>query len=302
MGNMTTGEPLLTSSEVASLLQVHPKQIYRLLKRGLPGHRMGGEWRFVREEILAWVGEREPARAADSDAPADQPPASDHAALLAANGDVLIELLLAQLNREPAAALFGFVRADRDRALAWLESGAILAAGCHGGLPPSRLGGLRLARLHLAGREIGLAAPRGRFVPALADISPERLGVRPRSAGLFLHLEEAARREGLYVETLLANGHVCASHQEVVEAIARGEVDAGLTTRAWAKRLGLSFRVLASESYGLLLRAHDLGDPRVVRLCEAAQSADYRQRLAATPGYDPAGCGDIRYDPEPAAA
>ena len=72
-----------------------------------------------------------------------------------------------------------------------------------------------------------------------------------------------------------------------------------LSTHAWANRVGLSFHLLARESYGLLVRAADLGDARVVRLCETAQSASFGERLAAIPGYDPSGHGDIRYDQDP---
>ncbi len=33
----------LTTREVAELLRVHPKHVYRLRKRGLPAHRVGDE-------------------------------------------------------------------------------------------------------------------------------------------------------------------------------------------------------------------------------------------------------------------
>jgi molybdate-binding protein len=74
------------------------------------------------------------------------------------------------------------------------------------------------------------------------------------------------------------------SHRDVVHAVARGDADVGLTTRAWGDRLGLAFARLASEDYGLVLRASDLGDPRIVRLCEVAQSAAFRAELAAIAG------------------
>lgn len=52
-------EELLTSTEVARLLRVHPKHLYRLLRQGLPGHRVGrGNWKFKREEVLAWLDAR----------------------------------------------------------------------------------------------------------------------------------------------------------------------------------------------------------------------------------------------------
>lgn len=52
-------DELLTSSEVARLLRVHPKHLYRLLRQGLPGRRLGrGHWRFRRDEVLAWLDTR----------------------------------------------------------------------------------------------------------------------------------------------------------------------------------------------------------------------------------------------------
>jgi putative molybdopterin biosynthesis protein len=52
-------DELLTSGEVARLLRVHPKHLYRLLRQGLPGRRLGrGHWRFRRDEVLAWIGSR----------------------------------------------------------------------------------------------------------------------------------------------------------------------------------------------------------------------------------------------------
>ncbi|MGH7832787.1 MAG: helix-turn-helix domain-containing protein [Candidatus Binatia bacterium] len=44
---------ILTAADVASLLQVHPKTVYRLARRGLiPGRKLGGGWRFMKDEIL----------------------------------------------------------------------------------------------------------------------------------------------------------------------------------------------------------------------------------------------------------
>jgi excisionase family DNA binding protein len=44
---------ILTAADVAALLQVHPKTVYRLARRGLiPGRKLGGGWRFMKDEIL----------------------------------------------------------------------------------------------------------------------------------------------------------------------------------------------------------------------------------------------------------
>jgi molybdate-binding protein len=77
-------------------------------------------------------------------------------------------------------------------------------------------------------------------------------------------------------------------------AVLRDEAEVGLASHAWAVAAGLGFLHLASEAYGLVLRAEDLGDPRVVALCEIAQSATYRKKLRGGFGYDPRKAGEIR--------
>jgi excisionase family DNA binding protein len=49
-------EEILTANQVAQLLQIHPRTVYKLVKQGsLPGTKFGGGWRFSRREILAMV-------------------------------------------------------------------------------------------------------------------------------------------------------------------------------------------------------------------------------------------------------
>ena len=47
---------VITPAEVAELLQIHVKTVYRLVRQGvLPGRQIGRRWRFSRTEILALV-------------------------------------------------------------------------------------------------------------------------------------------------------------------------------------------------------------------------------------------------------
>ena len=284
-------EELLTSAEVAKLLRVHPKQIYRLLKQGLPGHRVGGEWRFYHSEVIRWSENKAPKEA-------EAAPVAREAAqippLLAANGDVVIELLLGVA--EEQRSLLGFVLSDRGRALEYLARDEVLFAGCHGDNIPTQSGNERLARLHLVNREVGIATPRESKLGTLAELFQRRFASRPQSAGVYAHLVKALQREQLDAETLQRDSLLLHSHREVVCAIARGEAQAGLTTLAWAERLGLSFFPLEVESYGLLLKAKNLGDPRVIKLCEIAQGKRLREQLQKVAGYHSSSAGDIRYD------
>jgi putative molybdopterin biosynthesis protein len=290
--------PWLTSREVSALLRVHPKHIYRLLKRGLPGRRVGGEWRFRRDEVLSW------SRGADalpeptpSSAPVSLTASTAGCALLAANGDVVVRALLGLLNAGEHP-LWGFAQCDRAQALRWLSEGRVTAAGSHGGIPPTRAGEARLARIHLVEREVGLVARRDAKVPTLKGLHRARLASRPATAGVHAHLVDALRAAKVSPERALSRAKTYASHAEVIEAVLRDEADVGLTTAALAARYGLAFRALATERYGLLVRSADLGTPLVVRLCEVAQSTALRAALTGVAGYDPSRSGEIVYDPE----
>lgn len=55
---------VLTRPDVAKLLQVHPNVVSRYVKRfGLPARQVGGEWRFLRAEVMAWIDSRKPVAA-----------------------------------------------------------------------------------------------------------------------------------------------------------------------------------------------------------------------------------------------
>lgn len=47
---------ILTASQVAALLQLHPRTVYKLVKQGhLPGRKFGGGWRFNKSEIIGLI-------------------------------------------------------------------------------------------------------------------------------------------------------------------------------------------------------------------------------------------------------
>ncbi len=61
-------DEILTASEVASLLHVHPRTVYKLVKQGsLPGRKFGGGWRFSRRDIMQMISPRESVARPDSD-------------------------------------------------------------------------------------------------------------------------------------------------------------------------------------------------------------------------------------------
>ncbi len=276
--------PLLTTAEVAQLLAVHPKHVYRLLRRGLPGRRIGGEWRFDPSEVARWTQGQRAAPPANEDA--ETPP------LVAANGDRAVLLLLRVVLER--GGLVGLVQADRGEGLELLARSAVLATGNHAGGFPTHVGGERVARIHLVRREVGLVA-RDR-PPAPEELGGVTLASRPTTAGVRVHLDAALSAAGLDPAAIHRKALVCESHLEVCAQVLQGQARVGVASRAWAEWLGLQFRPLAVEAYGLVARAAHLGHPALVSVCEAAQGGRFRNEAARVPGYDVNDAGSIHYD------
>jgi excisionase family DNA binding protein len=52
----------MTVQEVAVYLNIDPKTVYRLVNRGeLPGFKVGGSWRFQKEDLDAWIAKQKEA-------------------------------------------------------------------------------------------------------------------------------------------------------------------------------------------------------------------------------------------------
>jgi excisionase family DNA binding protein len=49
-------EPAMTVRDIATVLNVDEKTIYRLAQKGdLPGFKVSGSWRFQRPDLVAWI-------------------------------------------------------------------------------------------------------------------------------------------------------------------------------------------------------------------------------------------------------
>ena len=52
-------DQILTLKEVAAYLKLAEKTAYKLAAEGkLPGFKVGGSWRFKREDVLQWIEEQ----------------------------------------------------------------------------------------------------------------------------------------------------------------------------------------------------------------------------------------------------
>lgn len=52
----------LTVQQVAEILNVNERTVYRMVSKGeLPGFRVAGSWRFLQEDLEAWIAEQKAA-------------------------------------------------------------------------------------------------------------------------------------------------------------------------------------------------------------------------------------------------
>lgn len=278
------GPRLLDTTGVAELLDVHPKHVFRLLHRGLPGHRLGGgPWRFDEREVLRWWRKQGVVSRSDSAAaPAPR--------LLAANGDVCVELLLGALQSSTSQP-FGLVQADATSGHGYLARGEVLAAGAHGvgELPVDA----QLVRVHFTRRSVGLAYVRGKRAPRLAELGKVRLASRGATAGVRAHLEAVLRAEGVKSREVHRRALICGSHRDVALALLSGRADVGLISVAWAARVGLDCLPLADEDYGVDLAERELATPAGAALVAALRDRALRRALGAAAGYDTSRMGEL---------
>jgi len=53
---MLKREDMMTATEVAYLLRLHIKTVYRLARNGgLPCRRVGGSWRFIKADVITYL-------------------------------------------------------------------------------------------------------------------------------------------------------------------------------------------------------------------------------------------------------
>jgi excisionase family DNA binding protein len=62
-------DEIITPSQVAALLKIHVRTVYRLAEAGvIPGNRIGRNWRFSKENVLELVS-RMPNQRTEGDGP-----------------------------------------------------------------------------------------------------------------------------------------------------------------------------------------------------------------------------------------
>jgi putative molybdopterin biosynthesis protein len=139
-----------------------------------------------------------------------------------------------------------------------------------------------------AGNPLGLQSWADAAHPGL------RLVNRQRGAGTRVLFDYELKRLGLDSDQIQGYDREEYTHLAVAAAVASGTAAAGLGIRAAARALQLDFVPLAQERYELVIPQTQYEDARVQSLLALLQAPDFREAVAAMPGYDITAMGQAR--------
>ncbi|MCD2515319.1 helix-turn-helix transcriptional regulator [Massilia sp. G4R7] len=151
--------------------------------------------------------------------------------------------------------------------------------------------------VQVAGREQGLIAARGnplglRGLPDL--VRPDvRFVNRQAGSGTRMLLEMMLADEGLAFDAINGFNSAEFTHSAVAAYIASGMADAGMGMRAAAAQFKLDFIPLLRETYYFALRRDALDGPAMQQLLGLMREPSYHRLVAALPGYDATGTGEV---------
>ena len=152
------------------------------------------------------------------------------------------------------------------------------------------LPGVPIKLVALVGRQQGLLVAKGnpKHIRSLQDLVREDVVFvnRQRGAGTRVLLDYQLQRQGIETERIAGYTQEEYTHLAVAAAIASGRADVGLGIAAAAQALNLDFVPLYEEEYDLVIPERYYTDPLLAPLLDILQDPDFRQAVAAMPGYD----------------
>jgi molybdate-binding protein/DNA-binding XRE family transcriptional regulator len=224
--------------------------------------------------------------------------------LVVAGCDPALSLLEDALGRlEPPVGL-AWWPCGSERSLELATAGLVHAAGVHVRDPATgSYNRTALARVPAGATLVGFAAwreglvlrPELSEVHSLADLAARGLRIVNREPGAEARavLERACQHAGIRPQGLPGYETESRGHLALAAAVAARLAAAGVASEPAAIAHGLPFLPLTSERFDLLIPQGHADAPAVQGLLRVLRSSGFRAQLAALPGYDAEGCGEL---------
>ncbi len=157
------------------------------------------------------------------------------------------------------------------------------------------LKGIRVSVFNLVLRDQGLIIAKGnpKGIKGINDVTRDDIIFVNRQAGSGTRvlLDYKLEQLGIKPETIEGYDYEEFTHMAVAVDVLSVAADCGMGIFAAAKALNLDFIPLAREQYDLIIPSSMLDNPNIQVLIETIGSQNFRDRITALGGYDPARSG-----------
>lgn len=296
---------LLSTKEVAQLLDINEKMVYNLVaEKGLPATKITGKWLFPRHLVEQWIE----TNTINYPKPSTFLPPYQGLLIITGSNDLLLDKTISLFNT------------------LYLEHVAVFGnLGSMGGLRALRQNLCHMASSHLlqeneneynfdfatkelekmpavvnfCKREQGILVQKGnpKKINEIADIARPgvRIVNRPLSTGTRLLFDRELNNAGIRGEKIEGYHNELSRHMDVGLEILTGRADAGPGIKPVASLLGLEFIPVRWERYDLLITKERFFDKGVQLFIGLLQEQSFYDLTKMFDGYDVTLSGKIVY-------
>jgi excisionase family DNA binding protein len=297
--------PLLSTKEVARLLNVNEKMVYTLVaEKGLPASKVTGKWLFPRHLVEQWV-ETQTINYPDT---GNMQPIQQGILILAGSNDPLLDRSISLFNSQFQAPLavfgnlgsMGGLRALRQN-LCHIASSHLLQEDEEEYNFDFAFQELDLipAVVNFCRREQGILVAEGnpKKISGVADLAEPGLRIvnRPLGTGTRLLLDREFKKAGIEGEKIDGYGDEVHRHLDVGLEIVAGRVDAGPGIGAVAGLLNIGFIPIRWERFDLMVLKDRFFDEGIQRFLSLLHEKTFKLLGKKFSGYDLSISGKMIY-------
>ena len=288
--------PLLSTKEVAQLLNVNEKMVYSLVaQKGLPASKVTGKWLFPRHLVEQWL-ETQTINYPDT---GSLQPLQQGILILAGSNDPLLDRLISLFNSQFQAPLavfgnlgsMGGLRALRQN-LCHIASSHLLQEDEQEYNFDYAFQELDLipAVVNFCRREQGIlvAAGNPKKISGVADLAGAGITIvnRPLGTGTRLLLDRELKKAGIEGEKIDGYVNEVHRHLDVGLEIVAGRADAGPGIGAVAGLLNIGFIPIRWERFDLMILKDRFFDEGIQRFLSLLHEAQFHRVAETLNGYD----------------
>jgi excisionase family DNA binding protein len=287
---------LLSTKEVAQLLDVNEKMVYTLVsEKGLPATKVTGKWLFPRHLVEQWIE----AHTINYPENGIKLPPYNGLLIIAGSNDMLLDKAINLFNTSNSAHLAVFGNLGSMGGLKALRQNLCHMASSH--LLQEKENEYNFdfavkeldrmpAVVNFCRREQGLLIGKKnpKKIKQVSDLArPEvRIANRPLGTGTRLLLDHEIKKAGINAEKIAGYTREFSRHLDVGLEILAGRADAAPAIRAVAGILDLEFLPLRWERYDLMIAKDRFFDEGIQRFLSLLHERQFHELAAGLQGYD----------------